>query len=94
MGRKSALYLLSFSFVVLSLAYSQRVQAQDDAKPEEKPAETIIPYKAAANAEEAVASIEELGGSVRRVALIDESLEVDFHLGGEARIHYVREILD
>src|SRR5437879_2627470 len=35
-----------------------------------------------ANAQEAIAKIQALGGAVRTVAMNDDSLEVDFHLGG------------
>ena len=46
-------------------------------------AEEPRPYNAAANADEAVARIGELGGAVRRVSRDDDSLEVDFQHSGK-----------
>ena len=41
------------------------------------------PYKPAANADEALARIEELGGIVRRLSTKSDDLEVDFQLSGD-----------
>src|SRR4051794_40698638 len=61
-------YLLSFAFLV-ALICGPSLQAQTQDAP---------PYKPAANADEAVKRIEDLGGAVRRVAPKDDALEVDF----------------
>lgn len=50
---------------------------------ENKPAASDEPQELTAAAKEAIAKIEELGGSVRPIALNDASLDVDFHLGGK-----------
>lgn len=63
-----------FFTLILTLASSPLLLAED------KPA--AEPLSAEAN--EAVKKITELGGAVRKVAQNDDSLEVDFHLGGKA----------
>jgi hypothetical protein len=64
---------LLFAFV-FTLASSASLCAEDKAASE--------PLSPEAN--EAVKKITELGGAIRKVAQNDDSLEVDFHLGGKA----------
>jgi hypothetical protein len=64
--------------ILLISLQSPRAQAQN---------KDALPYKPAANANEAIARIEKLGGVVRRVAAKDDSLEIDFRNSAVADFH-------